>query len=486
VGRGRATTTTSLTRWFQIEERGSSVRTELRGGLATFFTMAYIVVLNPIILAGAADVNGRHLDLAQVASSTALVAAVMTMLMGLVGRYPFAVAAGLGLNAVVAFQLAGQMSWPAAMGLVVLEGLLITALVLTGVRTSVFDAVPLALKHAIAVGIGLFIAFIGFVDAGFVRRNPDAASTPVPVGLGVGGRLVGWPTLVFVVGLLLTVVLVARKVRAAILLSILATTVFAIVLNAVVNVGAQVVPGQPYNPRGWSLNVPSFPDKLVSSPDFGLLGHFSLAGSFAAVGVVSALLLVFTLMLADFFDTMGTVVGVGSEAGLLDEHGRLPGLGPVLLVDSLAAAAGGAASASSNTTYIESAAGVADGARTGLASVLTGVLFLFALFLTPLVSVVPYEAASPALVVVGFLLMTRVKEIPWDDYDLAIPAFLTIVLMPFTFSITNGIGAGFVSYAVIQLARRRVRDVHPLLWVIAALFVAYFAIEWVERLTGAR
>jgi AGZA family xanthine/uracil permease-like MFS transporter len=485
VQRGEGTAT-GLTRYFRIEERGSTVRTEVRGGVATFFTMAYIVVLNPLVLAGAADVNGRHLDIAQVASSTALVAAVMTILMGVVGRYPFAIAAGLGLNAVVAFQLAGQMSWPAAMGVVVLEGLAITLLVLTGVRQAVFSAVPLALKNAIAVGIGLFIAFIGFVDAGFVRRVPDAASSPVPVSLGVGGRLVGWPTLVFVVGLLATVILVARKVRAAILLSIVGTTLFAIALNAIVDVRAQVVPGLPVEPRGWSLNVPALPDKLVSTPDFGLLGHFSLGGSFAAVGVVSALLLVFTLMLADFFDTMGTVVGVGAQGGLLDDDGDLPGAGPVLLIDSLAAAAGGAASASSNTTYIESAAGVGDGARTGLAAVVTGLLFVAALFFTPLVSVVPYEAASPALVVVGFLLMTSVKDIPWDDYSLAIPAFLTIVLMPFTFSITNGIGAGFVSYAVIRLAGGRAREVHPLLWVVAALFVVYFGIEWVEQLTGVK
>ncbi|MGH9263228.1 MAG: NCS2 family permease [Acidimicrobiales bacterium] len=481
--RGTATAS-AVMRYFQVEERGSNVRTEVRGGVATFFTMAYIVVLNPIILSGVADITGRRLDIGQAASSTALVAAVMTIAMGVVGRYPFAVAAGLGLNGVVAFQLASQMSWPAAMGIVVLEGLLITALVLTGVRQSVFDAVPLALKNAIAVGIGLFIAFIGFVDAGFVRRVPDAASSPVPVSLGVGGRLVGWPTLVFVVGLLVTVVLVARRVRAAILLSIVGTTIFAIILNAIVDVTAQIAPGQPYNPRGWSLNVPAWPGDVVSTPDLGLLGEFSLGGSFAAVGVVSALLLVFTLMLADFFDTMGTVVGVGTEGDLLDEDGKLPGVGPVLLVDSLAAAAGGAASASSNTTYIESAAGVADGARTGLASVVTGLLFLCALFLTPLVAIVPYEAASPALVVVGFLLMTRVKDIPWDDYALAIPAFLTIVLMPFTFSITNGIGAGFVSFAVIKLVSGRGREVHPLLWVVAGLFVLYFGIEWVEQLTG--
>ncbi|HEX2048314.1 MAG TPA: NCS2 family permease [Acidimicrobiales bacterium] len=472
--------------YFQVEERGSTVRTEVRGGLATFFTMAYIVVLNPIILAGAADVTGRRLDIGQLASSTALVAAVMTMLMGLVGRYPFAVAAGLGLNGVVAFQLASQMSWPAAMGIVVLEGLLITALVLTGVRQSVFEAVPLALKNAIAVGIGLFIAFIGFVDAGFVRRVPDAADSPVPVSLGIGGRLIGWPTLVFVVGLLVTVVLVARKVRAAILVSIVGTTVFAIVLNAIVDVTAQFAPGQPPNPTGWSLNVPEWPDRIVSTPDLGLLGEFSLLGSFDAVGVISALLLVFTLMLADFFDTMGTVVGVGAQGDLLDEEGKLPGAGSVLLIDSVAAVAGGAASASSNTTYIESAAGVGDGARTGLASVVTGGLFLCALFLTPLVSIVPHEAASAALVVVGFLLMTRVKDIPWDDYALGIPAFLTIVLMPFTFSITNGIGAGFVSYAVIKLVTGRARDVHPLLWVVAALFVLYFGIEIVEQVTGVR
>jgi AGZA family xanthine/uracil permease-like MFS transporter len=232
--------------------------------------------------------------------------------------------------------------------------------------------------------------------------------------------------------------------------------------------------------------VPKWPSDIVSTPDFGLLGEFSLGGSFAKVGVVSALLLIFTLMLADFFDTMGTVVGVGAQGGLLDEEGRLPNVGPVLLVDSLAAVAGGAASASSNTTYIESAAGVGDGARTGLASVVTGVLFLGALFLTPLVSIVPYEAASPALVVVGFLLMTRIRDIPWDDFTLAIPAFLTIVLMPFTFSITNGIGAGFVSYAFLRLAGGRAREVHPLLWVVAVLFVAYFAIDWVEQLTGVK
>jgi AGZA family xanthine/uracil permease-like MFS transporter len=473
-----------LDRWFEVSARGSTVRTELRGGLTTFFTMAYIVVLNPIILASAADKGGHHLAIAQVATSTALVAAVMTLAMGVFGRYPIAIAAGLGLNGVVAFQLGGQMSWPAAMGVVVIEGLAITALVLFGFRERIFDAIPLALKQAISVGIGLFIAFIGFVDAGFVRRNPDAAGTPVPVNLGIGGRLLGWPTVVFAVGVLLTAVLLARRVRGAILISIAATTAFAIVLNAIVDVSAQVGPNGAMNPRGWGLNVPRFPHKLFSTPDFGLLGHFSLSGSAAAVGVISTVLLVFTLMLADFFDTMGTVVGIGREAGLLDARGRLPGIKRVLLVDSVAAVAGGAASASSNTSYIESAAGVGDGARTGLANLVTGGLFVFALFVTPLVSVVPYEAASPALVVVGFLLMAQVRDIAWDDIEIGIPAFLTIILMPFTFSITNGIGAGFVSLAVIKACKGKGREVHWLLWVVAALFVVYFAIDPVEHLLG--
>jgi AGZA family xanthine/uracil permease-like MFS transporter len=468
-------------RFFMISQRGSSVRTELRGGLATFFTMAYIVVLNPIILAGAADVNGARLDFAEVAASTALVAAVMTILMGIFGRMPVALAAGLGLNGVVAFQLAGVMQWPGAMGIVVMEGTLILVLVLLGLRAKVFDAIPLALKQAISVGIGLFIAFIGFVDAGFARRT---AVGPVPVNLGIDGRLLGWPTVVFAFGLLLTGVLVARKVKGGILIGIIGTTIFAMILQAIVDAPPQVAADGTVTPSGWGLNVPAMPDRIFDWPDFGLLGDFSLTASFDAVGVMSVILLVFTLMLADFFDTMGTVVGIGAEAGLLDEHGRLPNANRVLLVDSLAAVAGGAASCSSNTCYIESAAGVGDGARTGMANLMTGGLFLLALFIAPLVGVVPYEAASPALVVVGFLLMTQVKYIPWDDFEIALPAFLTIILMPFTYSITNGIGAGFISYVAIKAVGGKGRQVHWLLWVVAGLFVIYFAIAPIEDLLG--
>ncbi len=471
--------TSAIDRYFMISARGSSVRQEIRGGAATFFTMAYLVVLNPLIIGTVPDADGQVLQPERVAAVTALVAAVMTIVMGVVGRYPFAIATGLGLNVFVTLSVASQMSWEDAMGLVVLEGIVIAVLVLVGLRTAIFNAIPMQLKTAISVGIGLFIALIGLVDAGFVRRIPDAAGTTVPLQLGPSGQLQGWPTVVFVIGLLLTAILVARRTRAAILLGIVVTTVIAIVAEAVFDIGASFTAAG-VNPRGWSLNVPSLPDKVVDLPDLSLLGQFSLFGTFSRVGVVAALLLVFTLMLADFFDTMGTVVGVAKEADLLDEDGRLPGADRVLLVDSMAAVAGGAASASSATTYIESAAGVGDGARTGLASVVTGLLFLGALLLTPLVTIVPFEAASPALVIVGFLLLSQIRDIEWDDYAIAIPAFLTIVLMPFTYSITNGIGAGFVSYAVLKASQGKAREVSPLLGVIAALFVVYFAIDPIE------
>ncbi len=471
----------ALDRYFRISARGSTVRREIRGGVVTFMTMAYIVVLNPLIIGTVPDADGRVLGVEQVAGVTALVAAVMTILMGVVGRVPIALATGLGLNAFLAVGVASQMSWSDAMGLVVLEGLVITVLVLTGLRVAVLRAIPGQLKIAIAVGIGFFLALIGLVDAGIVRRTGAGV---VPVQLGAAGSLRGWPVLVFVLGLLFTAALVARGVRGAILLGIAAATALALLLQAIADPGPAFGPdGQP-NPTGWQLTVPSWPDSLVGLPDLALVGDFSLFGGFARIGALAALLTVFTLLLADFFDTMGTVVAVGAEAGLLNERGELPDIERVLLVDSLAAAAGGAASASSATSYVESTAGVADGARTGLASVVTGLLFALALFLTPLVSLVPAEAATPALVIVGCLLLTQVRGLDLTDFSLVVPAFLTIVLMPFTFSITNGIGAGFISYVVLQAARGRAREVHPLLWVVSALFVVYFALDPIQDLLG--
>jgi adenine/guanine/hypoxanthine permease len=466
--------------FFKITERGSTVERELRGGVVTFFTMAYIIVLNPLILGFVADGDGKFLgggdspNLAAIAAGTSLVAGVITILMGVVANYPLALAAGLGLNAFVALSIATQMTWADAMGLVVIEGVLILILVLTGFREAVFHAVPAELKVAISVGIGLFIAIIGFVDSGFVRRTQVG---PVPVTLGPSGSLEGWPVAVFCFGLALVITLWVLKVRGAIFLSIVATTILAIIVEAIANIGPLVAPDGTVNPHGWNLNVPSWPDKIVDTPDFGTLGEFNLLGSFDQIGVVSALLLVFTLMLADFFDTMGTMTAIGAEAGLLDEEGIPPSTQRILVVDSLAAAAGGAGGVSSNTSYIESASGVGEGARTGLSSVFVGVLFLFSIFLAPLVNIIPSEAAVPALILVGFLMMQQIKGIDWDNVDLAIPAFLTIILMPFTYSITVGIGAGFLTYILIKVVRGKAATVHPLMWVVGILFIAYFAIH---------
>lgn len=476
--------TGKIDRFFQITQRGSTLAQEIRGGLVTFFAMSYIVVLNPLILGTEPDGTGMFLgggsepNLAAVAAGTALAAGVLTILMGLVANFPLALAAGLGLNAIVAFSIAGlpDVTWADAMGIVVLEGIIILVLVMTGFREAVFKAVPAQLKTAISVGIGLFIALVGFVNSGFVR--PGVGGTPLE--LGVGGFLAGWPTLVFVFGLGLIVVLMVRKVRGAILIGIVVSTALAVVIEAVARIGEQTDD----NLTGWGMNVPALPDTIVQTPDFSTLGEFSLLGSIDKVGIVTVILLVFTLMLADFFDTMGTMVAIGGEAKLLDKNGNPPRTKQILIVDSLSAAAGGVAGVSSNTSFVESASGVGEGARTGLANIVTGVMFLFAVFLAPLVSMVPYEAATPALVVVGFLMMTQVVDIDWRDMSIAIPAFLTMVVMPFTYSISAGIGMGFLGYVILRIAKGKTREIHPLMWVISALFVVYFAMDPVRDLLG--
>lgn len=480
VGTGR------LDRFFEISARGSTVARELRGGFTTYFTMVYIVVLNPLIIGTVRDVDGRFLgggsapDLPLIAAATALVAGVLTILMGAVANYPVAIATGLGLNAFVAFTVASRVTWREAMGLVVLEGLVIVALVATGFRTAVFRAVPAPLRAAITVGIGLFIAIIGLVDAGIVRPG-----TGTPLQLGIGGNLDGWPVTVFVVGLLLTAVLYARRVPGAILIGIVVATTLALIAQSVFDIGPQTdATGKVVHPTGWSLNVPSLSGSPVATPDFGLLGQVDLVGAFSRIGVLAVVVLVFTLVLSDFFDTMGTVVGIGSQAGLLDADGNPPRTGRILFVDGAAAVAGGLGAVSSNTAYVESASGVGEGARTGLASVVTGVLFLLTTFLAPLASVVPYEAAAPALVLVGFLMMSQVRNVAWDDVAVGIPVFLTAVLMPYTYSITTGIGAGFISYVLLMSATGRARRIHPLLWVVAALFVAYFFLAPINRAVG--
>jgi AGZA family xanthine/uracil permease-like MFS transporter len=467
-----------LDSYFKISERGSTVAQEVRGGVVTFFTMAYIVALNPLIIGLAKDADGKFIgggdapNLALVAAMTALMAGILTILMGVLGNYPLAIATGLGLNTFVAVGIASKMTWADAMGLVVIEGLIITVLVLTGFRGAVFRAVPGQLKIAISVGIGLFIALIGLVDAGFVRR-PGAG--PVPVMLGDNGNLVGWPIIVFGFGLLLTIGLMVKKIKGAILIGIVVATAAAIAIESAFKIGPLFNGATgAVNPKGWNLNVPAMPSEIIATPDFSLFGQFDLLGSFDRVPLVTAILLIFTLLLSDFFDTVGTVTAIGHESGLIDDEGNVPNNNKILFVDSLAAVAGGAGSISSNTSYIESAAGVGEGARTGLASVVTGVMFLLTTFLAPLVAVIPYEAATPALVIVGFLMMTQIRNIDWDDMGIALPAFLTIILMPFTYNISVGIGVGFVTHVIIRAIQGRAKEVHPLLWLVSGLFVIYF------------
>jgi adenine/guanine/hypoxanthine permease len=464
-------------RFFQISARGSTVGAEVRGGLVTFVTMAYIVVLNPIILSGGVDVAGDSLGFAPVAAVTALTAGVMTILFGLVTRLPFAFAAGLGINSFLAVSVVGQVTWPEAMGLVIINGLIIVLLAATGLRRMIFDAVPLALKTAITVGIGLFIAFIGFVDSGFVTST--GLGSP-PVGLGVGGSIATIPTLLFVFTLVLTGILIARKVKAGLLIGLLSGTVLALIVEAVANLGAR----SEDNPGGWGLSVPELPAQLVSLPDFSLVGQVDLVGAFGRIGVLAATMLVFTLVFTNFFDAMGTMTGLSREAGLADEKGNFPRVRSALIVEGVGAVAGGFASASSNTVFIESGSGIGEGARTGLANVVTGLLFLLATFFTPLTTIVPTEIAGAALVIVGALMMSQIRSIDLGDLTVLIPVFLTITVMPLTYSIANGIGAGFISWVVIRSLSGKAREISPLLWIVAAGFVIFFARGPIEQLFG--
>jgi AGZA family xanthine/uracil permease-like MFS transporter len=426
-------------------------------------TMAYIVFVNPAILGKVTDVEGHQLAFPALLTSTALVAAVMTLAMGLFANLPLALAAGMGLNSVLAFQLVAGMKlpWPAAMGVIVAEGVVISALVATGLRQAIVQAVPFSMKKAIGIGIGLFLAIIGFVDAGFISRN---SADPVPVALGTDGHLRGFPIVLFVLTFLFGGFLVLRRVKGALLIGILASTVVAVIAKAVWGDAAGFKP--------WEVVLPSSP---VALPDFGQLGKFDFR-FVSVLGAAGAALTVFSLMLSDFFDTVGTVVAVGQEAKYLDAQGNYPRAGTVLMIDSLAAVAGGAAGASSATTYVESAAGASAGGRSGLTSVVTALLFAACLFISPLAHVVPSQATGAVLVLVGFFMMRDVGSLPWDDTTEAIPAFLVLTVMPFTYSITNGIGAGFISYVILKALAGRGREVAPLMWAAAASFLIYFVI----------
>lgn len=429
-----------LDSFFKLSERGTSVGTEVRAGLATFLVMAYIIFVNPSIL-GAAG-----LDPGAVAAATALVAGVLCIAMGVVANYPIAMAAGLGINAALAFGLVlgSGLSPEGAMGVIVLEGIVVTILVVVGLREAIMDAVPTSLKYAIGVGIGLFILFIGFVNGGLIAPG-DGVPVQWVFPNSAGAALT-------LIGLVITVVLYARKVTGALVISIVLTTIIGLIMG-----------------------VQTMPESFTASPDFSTLGQFDLGEVFTVLGTLTALLTVFSFMLTDFFDTMGTATAIVEQAELTDEDGRIPNVGRLLLVDSIGAALGGAAGVSSNTSYIESSAGVAEGGRTGLTSVVVGILFLLSIFLAPVAGLIPAQATAPVLILVGFLMCSLIKDIDFTDFEEGMPALLAIILMPLTYSITVGIGAGFVMYVLIKAVKGKASQVPVLMWVVAAAFVVYFA-----------
>jgi AGZA family xanthine/uracil permease-like MFS transporter len=448
----------ALDRRFQIRERGSTVRTEVLGGVVTFLTMAYIVFVNPAILASAGMPSGA------VTVATALAAAIFTALMGVFTNLPFALASGLGLNAVVAFDLilGRHLPWPVAMSCVVIEGLVAVVLVLAGLREAIMRAIPHEIKLSIGVGIGLFITLVGLRDAGITVNN-DATG----IGLGV---LTAGPPLIALGGLLVAVILTARRVKGAILIGIFTATILGLIFG--------VLDG---------------PDKIAEIPpsgSFSTIGDALKPSNLADALTWALVPVIFVLFMSDFFDTVGTAVAVSSAGGLLDEHGQPPKLKQLLLVDSVAAAGGGAMGVSSVTTYVESGAGVSEGARTGLASLVTAGLFVLTIFFVPLIAVVAqgvqvgdaviHPAVAPALIMIGYLMLRLVGDVDWSRPEAGIPAFMVIAGVPLTFSISAGIGFGVLSYVAVMVGTGRARQIHPLMWCLVPLFLAFFASNWLE------
>ncbi|WP_340556751.1 NCS2 family permease [Streptomyces sp. GSL17-111] len=449
-----------LDRYFHITARGSTTGREVRGGVTTFMAMAYILLLNPLLLS-VPDVNGDTLNPAAIVTATAFAAGLSTLLMGIIGKVPLALAAGLSVSGVLATQVVPGMTWPQAMGMCVIYGVVIMLLVITGLREKIMNAIPMGLKHAITIGIGMFVAMIGLEKAGFVGRGGEGGP---PITLGVEGALAGWPVFAFCLTVLAIFMLMARNVPGAILIGIGIGTVFALVVTAVLDLGDEE----------WGLATPAFPDTFVSSPDFSLFGQVELGG-FAELGAATVTTVVFTLVLAAFFDAMATIIAVGQEAKLADEKGRMPGLNKALLVDGAGGAIGGSVSASGQTVFIESASGVGEGARTGLSATVTGLIFGLMLLFTPLAEIVPGQVAAAALVVIGAMMMQNARHVDWKDRAVAIPVFLTVILMPFTFSIVNGVGAGIIAYCAIKLAQGKWREPGLFMWILAAVFVYNFA-----------
>ncbi len=438
-----------MDRFFSISERGSSVGTEVRGGLVTFLAMAYIVAVNPAMLAEAGVPFNAAL------TATCFGAAVMTALMGLLANRPLALASGMGINAVVAFGLAiGQnVDWRVAMAVVFIEGIVILALVLVGLREAIMAAIPESLRKAIGVGLGIFITFIGLKSGGIVV--PDEAT------LVKMGQVTDPIVIVAFIAIIVTILLYALRVKGEILWGIIVAVLV-----------------------GFPLGVTPFPQFESFGLDFSSFGApFQQTPDGNGMAIVQALInptlliFAFSLLMSDFFDTMGTAFAVGRTGEFVNEKGEIENIKEILLVDSAAAAVGGLTGASSITTYVESSAGAADGARTGLASLITALLFVLAAFLSPFIAIVTAPATTGALVMVGYLMISGVTEIDWSDFVEAFPAFMTIIGIPLTYSIANGIGLGFVSYIIVAIFSGRIRDIKPLMWVAAAAFVVAFLLN---------
>ena len=441
-----------MDRFFKISERGSDVSTEVLGGITTFLAMAYIIAVNPMLMGP----EGAGMPFSAALTATCFGSALMTVCMGLVSNRPIALASGMGINAVVAYSICGAsgagVDWRAAMAVVFLEGVLILTLVLCGLRKAVMDAIPVGLRRAIGIGIGLFIAFVGMKGGGLVV---DDESTLLALG-----DVTSTAVLVSVLSIVIAVILQARGVKGALLISIVVATLVGIPL------GVTALPTS----LDFGLDFSAFAGPFQTVPGTDML-------AIAQVFLQPALLLfVFSLLMSDFFDTMGSVMAVAEQGDFVDKDGNVEGIQPILVVDSVAAAVGGFVGASSVTTYVESASGAAAGARTGLASVVTGALFVVAAFLAPVVGMVSSSATCGALVVVGYLMMSDIGQIDWSRVEVAFPAFITIFGIPMTYSITNGIGFGFISYCAIMVVLGRAREVRPLMWVAAAAFLLMFVL----------
>ncbi|HZJ86319.1 MAG TPA: NCS2 family permease [Erysipelotrichaceae bacterium] len=424
-----------LERYFNLKENGTDVKTEVLAGITTFMTMAYILIVNPVML------NEAGMNFGGVFTATALSAVIATLVMALYAKYPFALAPGMGLNAFFAYSVVLGMgkSWQFALTAVLIEGIIFVLLSLVNAREAIFNAIPKSLKNAVSVGIGLFIAFIGLSGAGIVVSDPETMVTL--------GNLTEGPALLAIIGILVTGFLVAKDVKGAILIGIIATTVI-----------------------GFPLGVTSFPDAVVSLPPSLKDVAFQFVG-WNEIFSKEMAFVVFTFLFVDVFDTVGTLAGVAAKADMLDEDGKLPNVGKALMADAVGTISGACLGTSTVTTFVESASGVAEGGRTGLTALTTAGMFFIALFFAPLFIMVPSAATTPALVIVGLFMMSSIVDIDFTDYTESIPAFLTIVMMPFAYSIAEGIAFGMVSYVVLKAVTGKFKDISIIMWLLGGVFV---------------